>query len=444
MSSRNSSAASFPRDRLRRNALAIWNAALAAADARHAVTRILRTNPIPAQKYDRIFMVAVGKAAASMAAAVQQNLGHRLTDGIVVTKHGHATEHLPGLTTFEAGHPVPDAQGVAAAASVESLLRELNAQDLLIAAISGGASALLPAPVAPLTLLHKQRTTDLLLRAGADIFELNTVRKHLSRFKGGQLAALAWPATVTSLLLSDVIGDDYSVIGSGLTAPDPSTFNEALHVFAKYKLSAKIPAPVLRHLQSGATGALPETPKPRSPLFKNVTNTIVASNRMALDAAARHAHTLGYNPLILSSSFQGETREVARACAAILREIVASGNPVRRPTCLLAGGETTVSVKGSGKGGRNQEWALASALAIEGLPRCLVLSGGSDGTDGPTDAAGAIATGDTLSRARALQLDPSGHLDNNNAYPFFDALEDLVRTGPTGTNVMDIAIYLAR
>jgi hydroxypyruvate reductase len=322
-------------------------------------------------------------------------------------------------------------------------LKELNARDLLIVLISGGASALLPAPVEPITLSDKQQTTDLLLRAGADITELNTVRKHLSALKGGNLAALAYPATTISLVLSDVIGDRLDVIGSGPTVPDSSTFSDAFAVIQKYKLTRRIPKAVRRRLEAGAAGKAPETPKPGDPLFRNVHNVVIGSNRLSLEAAAGQAKALGYRTLILSSTMQGEAREVARVHAQILREVHLSGHPLRRPACILSGGETTVTVTGSGKGGRNQEFALAAAIDIAGLNDALVLSAGTDGTDGPTDAAGAIATGDTVKRAAALGLDARKHLCTNDAYPFFDALCDLIRTGPTGTNVMDIHLLLA-
>lgn len=415
--------------KLRRDALAIFKAALSAADAGNAVRNHLRKASLILESFDRIYLLAVGKAAPPMAKAVVELLGRSLTGGVVVTKHGHGTELLKGFECFESGHPIPDEQGVAASQSIEKLLRELNARDLLICAISGGASALLPAPALGLSLKDKQKTTDLLLRAGANINELNTVRKHLSRLKGGRLAALAYPATVVGLLLSDVIGDDPAVIGSGLTVPDPSTIEDANAVMHKYGLG----------LLKSAT----ETPKPGDPVFKNVRNIVVGSNRLALSAAAAEAKKLGYRPLILSSTMQGETREVARVHAQILREVRSSGNPLKPPACLLSGGETTVSVRGEGKGGRNQEFALAAALEITSMSDVLVLSAGTDGTDGPTDAAGAITTGATLRHAERVGLSARDHLNRNDSYPFFERLGDLIKTGPTGTNVMDVHLLLA-
>lgn len=425
----------------------IFAAALHAADAGYAVRSHLSivrhqlqvgSLRLPLRNYDRVFLFAVGKASVAMADVAEQVLGARLTDGIVLTKYGHITAKLKRLRVLEASHPVPDEGGLAASAQVTQLLRELNARDLLILLVSGGASALLPAPAAPISLREKGKMTDLLLRVGATIEELNVVRKHISTLKGGQLAALAFPATVVSLLLSDVIGDALDVIGSGPTVPDPSTFADAIQILKHYRLDSRVPQRILTRLEQGAAGALPETPKPGDPLFRNIHNQIIGSNRLALKAAASQAKKLGYIPLILSSTMQGETREVARVHAEILREAKTSG----LSTCLLSGGETTVTVKGQGKGGRNQEFALAAALAIDGLSNVLVLSAGTDGTDGPTDAAGAMALGNTVRRAKAAGLDAYQHLQNNNAYPFFSALGDLIKTGPTGTNVMDIHLLL--
>lgn len=438
--------------KLRRDAIKIFRAALAAADAGSAVRNHLsvvrghvRVNSVllPLEHFDRIFLISAGKAAVEMAVAVEAIAGLQLTGGVVVTKQAPAKRRLRKMRVMEAEHPIPGHAGMRAAMAVRELLSELNARDLLLVAISGGASALLPAPAEPITLEAKQQTTELLLRAGANIGELNAVRKHLSRLKGGRLAALAFPATVVSLLLSDVIGDAVDVIGSGLTAPDHSTFNDAIAVLKKFGLVYQVPRVVREHLEQGARGQIGETPKAGDPIFGNVHNVIVGSNRLALQAAAEEAKKLGFRPLILSSTMQGEAREVARAHAEILREVVVSGNPIAAPACILSGGETTVTVAGQGRGGRNQEFALAAALGIDGLKNVLVLSVGTDGTDGPTDAAGAIATGDTMERARRLRLDPGKHLADNNSYPFFDALGDLIRTGPTGTNVMDIHMLLA-
>ena len=437
--------------KLRRDALAIAQAALTAADAGTAISRhlairrgLLRAGrcQLPLADFDRVFVLAVGKAAVSMAAMLESLLGDRLTGGLAVTKHGHAPAALKLIQVKESGHPIPDEAGLAAAARAGLLLRDLNARDLLLVAVSGGASALLPAPAAPLTLLEKQQTTGLLLQCGADIAELNQVRKHLSSLKGGRVAALAYPATVIGLLLSDVVGDSIDVIGSGLTAPDASTFADGLNVLSRYGLLNRVPLAVRKHLEAGREGTLPESPKPGDPIFRKVHNVVVGSNRLALEAALAEAKRLGYRSAILASTITGETREAAGVHAAILREMHNFGSPLRSPACLLSGGETTVTIRGAGKGGRNQEFALAGALGIAGLKDALILSLGTAGTDGPPDAAGAFATGTTLQRAARLNLDLAGHLARNDAYPFFDALGDLVRTGPTGTNVMDIHLLL--
>ena len=438
---------------LRRDASAIFRAGVAAVHAGEAVrshlflkSGVLKIGDkgFTLGEYDRIFLIGVGKAAAAMSAAVVYVLDGRLTHGILVTKHGHAEMEIAGVEIIEAGHPIPDEAGIQAAASIANLLRELNARDLLLVAVSGGASALLPSPKPPITLRAKQKTTDLLLRAGANIGEVNAVRKHLSLLKGGQLASLAYPATVVALLLSDVMGDTLEIIGSGLTAPDGSTFADALAVLRKYSIEKRVPSAVLRHLELGAEGLIPETPKKGDPLFANVHNVVVGSNRIALQAAANEAKRLGYRTLILSSTIQGETREAAGMHAQILREVICSGHPISRPACILSGGETTVTVRGHGKGGRNQEFALAAALEIAGLENALVFSGGTDGSDGPTDAAGAVATGETIERAEGKGLRAPGYLANNDSYAFFEALGDLVKTGPTGTNVMDLHLLLTR
>ena len=427
-------------------------AGLEAADAGNAVRRHLSrssnclqvgTMRMDLERFEQIVLLSIGKAAVAMAAAAEQVLGESLDTGLVVTKHGHVTHSLGNCAVIQAGHPIPDEAGERASRLIEALTRQLTASDLLLVLISGGASALMPASASGVTLAAKQQTTNLLLRAGATIYELNAVRKHLSALKGGRLAALAFPATVIGLLLSDVVGDPVDVIGSGPTAPDSSTYADALAVLTKFGLLECVPPMVRAHLENGALGLLSETPKPDDAIFAKVKNVVVGSNRLALEAAAKKAIQLGYNALVLSSTIEGETREIASMHAQILREIVTSGNPVPAPACILSGGETTVTIRGEGKGGRNQEFALAAALGSAGLENVSVLSVGTDGTDGPTDAAGALATGATLERASKLGLDAAAHLACNDSYPFFDALGDLIRTGSTGTNVMDLHILMA-
>jgi hydroxypyruvate reductase len=437
---------------LREDATAIFRAALAAANANHAVRRHLERSEGQIRAgyahyrltdIQRIVLIAAGKAAPPMAEAVEEIAGDRFTRGLVVTKHGHSASYTGRCDVIESGHPVPDAEGIRAGQAVIALLDELTAKDLLIVAVSGGASALLCAPLNGITLAAKQQTTDLLLRAGADIHELNCVRKHLSQLKGGHLAARAYPARVLSLLLSDVVGDALDVIGSGLTAPDPSTFSQAIQILEKRAAWPQIATEIREHLEKGARGEIAETPKPGDGVFENVSNVVVGSSRQALEAAAEEANRRGYRPLILSSRIQGEAREAARLHADILWEAITSGHPVHPPACILSGGETIVTVRGSGTGGRNQEFALAAAMALQGADNVLSLSAGTDGTDGPTDAAGAMASGDTVARAQALGLDAADFLARNDSYAFFDELGDLVKTGPTGTNVMDVNIMLA-
>ena len=441
---------------LRADAQAIFWAGIEAVGAQKAVARhlsmdvdnnVLRIGAdigVPLSQFKRVFIIGAGKAAAPMAAAVEEVISPAfLPEGVVNVKYRH-TSPLPRFVSLnECGHPLPDNAGVTGARKIESILSQLTERDLLFVLVSGGASALLPSPADGISLGEKQDTTELLLRAGADIYEINAVRKHLSTLKGGQLAMRAGRATVLALLLSDVIGDRLDVIGSGLTAPDPSTFSDALKVLEKYDLVRRVPVSVMKRLTQGARGEIPETPKTSSSISAVVHNVVVGSNRLAIQSAAQAARALGYQTIILSSTMQGETREVARVHAEILREVVSSGNPVQPPACLLSGGETTVTVRGAGKGGRNQEFALAAAIAAAELPNAVILAAGTDGTDGPTDAAGAMIDGTTLARATAMGLSPIDHLNRNDSYAILDALGELFKTGSTGTNVMDLNIMLA-
>lgn len=410
---------------LRSHALEIFHSGLEAADPRAAVIRHLK---VYAKAFDRVWVVGAGKATARMAEGIEEVFGDRIAGGLVNVKDGH-TANLKRIDQNECGHPVPDDRGVAGARRIQEIANGAGKQDLILCAISGGASALLPLPARPVTLEEKQSVTRLLLACGANIHEMNCVRKHLSDIKGGRLAGTASPAPVLSVILSDVIGDDLSVIGSGPTAPDPSTFREAIEILDRYKLRGRAPGAVCNRLERGAAGEIAETPKQLS----NTRNIIVGSNRQAMDAAARKAKKLGYRVLVLSSQIEGETREVARMHAAILKE---------HTGCILSGGETTVTLRGDGLGGRNQEFVLAAAIDIEGMENAVVLSAGTDGTDGPTDAAGAIADGGTIGRARAQGRNARESLMVNDSYPFFDSIRDLIKTGPTGTNVMDLRIML--
>jgi hydroxypyruvate reductase len=421
---------------LRRQAVTIFKTALAAANPAGAVMRHLKRRDF--SRFRNIYVVGAGKAGASMAQAAERVLGRRITGGLINVKYGYVAR-LRRVELNECGHPVPDERGVAGAGRIARIAAAAGRDDLVLCLISGGASALLPFPAAPVTLEEKQAVTRRLLDCGADIHEINTVRKHISAIKGGQLARLAAPAAVEALLLSDVIGDDLDVIGSGPTAPDASTFASAAAILERFGIFERVPAAVRQRLESGMRGEIPETPKLADPVFRRVRNTVVGSNRLALDAAARRARALGFRTLILASGIQGETRDVARMHAAIAREIAETGRPVKPPACIITGGETTVTIKGDGLGGRNQEFVLAAAIDIAGLAGTVVLSAGTDGTDGPTDAAGAVADGDTLRRGP----DARAYLDRNDSYHYFEALGDLLITGPTNTNVMDVRIVLA-
>jgi hydroxypyruvate reductase len=420
---------------LRRHARAIFRASLAAADPAGAVARYLARRAF--SRYRRIVVIGAGKAGAPMAQAVERALGRRITAGLLNVKYGH-TARLRRIELHECGHPVPDAAGSSGAARIAALAESAGEGDLVLCLISGGASALLPLPAEGITLEEKQATTRALLACGANIHEMNAMRKHISRIKGGQLARLAAPATVEALLLSDVIGDNLDVIGSGPAAPDASTFADVAAILDKYGIRDRIPASVRARVDQGLRAEIPETPKPGDPLFARVRNTVIGSNRLALDAAARAARSLGYRTLILSSEIQGETRDVARMHAAIAREIARTGRPAKPPACIITGGETTVTLRGQGLGGRNQEFVLAAAIDIAGLDRTVVFSAGTDGTDGPTDAAGAIADGETLAR----NPEAARFLENNDSYHYFEPLGDLVMTGPTNTNVMDVRVIL--
>ena len=439
-----------PIEPMRQQAKEIFRAALKAVDPIEAVLRYVKRvdgalqvagRRFEFKDYDRILVVGAGKAGAPMARALEDLLSDRISDGVIVVKEGHGLP-LKHVRTHEAGHPVPDQRGIRGAEDILSLVREAGERDLILCVISGGGSALLVAPAEGVTLADKQEVTRLLLACGADIHEINTVRKHLSRVKGGELARFAHPATVVTLILSDVIGDDLNVIGSGPTVPDPSTFADAQGVFKKYDIWQDVPISVKDRFLKGLRGDIQDTPKLDDNVFQRCYSELVGTNLQALIAASKEAERQGYQPLILSSTVEGEAREVVKVLIAIAKEVRSSENPLSPPACILWGGETTVTLQGDGKGGRNQEFALAAALLIDGQENVVVLSAGTDGTDGPTDAAGAIADGTTVTRAKAKGLDPLDYLRRNDSYHFLQALGDLVITGPTRTNVMDVYMVL--
>jgi glycerate 2-kinase len=437
-------------EKTKRTLEAIFMAGLKAVDPEEAIRRHVQLtadhlkvgeHEYPLASFDRIIVTGFGKGTAPMAKAIEEILGDQLTEGWITVKYGHGLP-LKKVRVMEAGHPIPDQAGLQATRIILDRLKECTEKDLVLCAFSGRGSALSPAPRAPLELGEKQETTQLLLNCGATILELNTMRKHLSLCKGGQLARIAFPATLVSLFLSDVVGDPLDVIASGPTVPDPSTFSDCIRIVERYGLRGKLPSAVLKLLEDGAQGLIAETPKAGDAVFKNGLNLIVGSNRSALLAAAGKAETLGYNTLILSSFVQGEAREIARAFAAIGKKIAASGHPIPPPACILAGGETTVTIRGNGKGGRNQELALAAALAMDGWPLMALLSAGTDGSDGPTDAAGAFVDGNTCQDALRKGIDPEKFLMGNDSYHLFNQLDDLFITGPTRTNVMDVICLL--
>lgn len=404
--------------------------------------------------FDRIFILGGGKAAAPMAAALEEIIGDRISEGLVIVKYGHTLSEdsplrLRRTAVREAAHPVPDAAGEAAALELLRLAQSATERDLVLCVISGGASALMPASAAPVTLAEKQQATRLLLECGATINEINALRKHLSGIKGGRLARALAPATVHSLIISDVIGDPLDIIASGPTVPDSSTWQCCLDVIKTRCIADRMPSSVMNCLTLGARGERDSTVKPGDPCFARTRNLLVATGRQAVDGAAEAARALGYTPVILTTRLNGEAREAARFLSAVALEAADPAScPPRRhsgPVCFLAGGETTVTIAGSGKGGRNQEMALAANLALHGQPgsdRIGFLSAGTDGTDGPTDAAGAFALPEVFAKADSLGLDPLAFLRNNDSYGFFERTGHLLKTGPTLTNVMDVQIIL--
>jgi hydroxypyruvate reductase len=410
----------------------MFDAAIAAA----APDNVVRAN-LPSPPRGRTVVVGAGKAAASMARAVEAHWPvDRPLTGLVVTRYGHGVGPLPRIEVVEASHPVPDAAGREAARRILDLVRGLGPDDLVLCLISGGGSALLSLPAPGVELADKQAINRALLMSGAAIGDMNCVRKHLSAIKAGRLAAAAAPAEVVSLIISDVPGDDPSIIASGPTVPDPSTLAEARDVLTRYGI--EIPPAVRAWLQNPEA----ETPKPGDAAFARVTNRIVATPQASLEAAARVAREAGFAPLILGDALEGEAREVGRLMSGIARQVVAHGQPIPAPCALISGGETTVTLHGKGRGGRNVEFLLSLTVGLDGLPGVHTIAGDTDGVDGAEEIAGAIATPDTLSRARALGIDAKDRLADNDGHGFFEALGDQVITGPTLTNVNDFRAIL--
>jgi glycerate 2-kinase len=429
----------------------IFTAAVAAVDGQAAVKRALRiegdrlvipdadvTQPLG---QGRIIVVAIGKAAAAMAVAAEEVLGDHIAAGLAITKHGRAGQ-APGehhrIPVREAGHPTPDDAGLQAAAEMRALLSDLDERDLVLCLLSGGGSALLTAPAAPMTLDDLQAVTNALLEAGATINELNAVRKHLETLKGGGLAQVAAPARVVTLAISDVLGDPLDVIASGPTVGDESTFADARGVIEHYGLADKVPVNVKDRLQAGQCGEVPETPRPDDPLFGHVTTVVIANLPRAAAAAARRAEELGWQSAVGDLAIEGEARDVGARLAEQAGQQAGGGQ-----RCWIGGGETTVTVRGDGLGGRSTEVALAAAIALAGRPHVAVASLATDGDDGPTHSAGAVATGETVVHARALGLDPVDYLERNDSATFFKRAGGLLVTGPTRTNVADLYCVLS-
>ncbi|MCP9440221.1 MAG: glycerate kinase [Nitrospira sp.] len=391
-------------------------------------------------RYERLVVVGAGKASARMAQSLESILGSRIEGGLVVVKTGHRAP-LRRITVVEAAHPIPDRAGLRAAERIKALVGDLTSHDLLIVLLSGGASSLLPAPVPGLTLADKRRTTDLLLRSGASINEVNAVRKHLSQLKGGGLAR-STKATIVTLVLSDVIGDDFGTIGSGPTAPDPTTFADAIDVLKRYKIWRAAPPAVRRHLLQGLKGTVPETLKPGASRLRRVRHLIIGNNRTMIEAVARAAKRAGIHVRLLSTPVTGEARREAERFVRTGKRLLSGSGGFRRPICLIAGGEPTVTVTGQGKGGRAQEFATAAAFHLQTIPKAWLAAVGSDGTDGPTDAAGAVVTEGTVARARSLGVDLLSALNRHDTYHALHTLGCHIRTGPTGTNVNDLYLLL--
>jgi glycerate 2-kinase len=433
----------------------ILAAALQAVDPASAVARCLSRHnhhlqagehSYDLEQFKKIWLVGAGKAGLPMAMACAHALEKYLYQGLVIVKEGYASGALSmpaSLRILEAGHPLPDERGVNATRRMRRMLEEAGPDDLVICLISGGGSALMTDPAGDLTLADLQELTRLLLACGATIDEINSLRKHLDAVKGGGLARLAAPARVLTLILSDVVGDPLDVIASGPTVPDPTTFADAWRVLERYELLPQTPPRVLSWLQAGKSGLIPETPKPDDELFARLTNLVIGSNRLAAEAAILQSQAEGFHPFLLTTFLQGEARQAGGLLAAIARQIATSDQPVPRPACVVVGGETTVTLHGDGLGGRNQELALGAVRLIAGLPNVALVTLATDGGDGPTDAAGAVATGETLYQALQLGLDPDDYLRRNDAYHFFEKLGALLKPGPTQTNVNDLTFIFA-
>jgi len=397
---------------------------------------------IDLKKFKNIYVIGGGKASGSMAEALEQVLGNSITKGLVNVPRSSKNK-TDIIKLHEASHPIPDEAGVEGTRRMLKIAEQAKEDDLIICLISGGGSSLMPLPRGKISIADKKEITNALLKCGATINEINTVRKHISDFKGGWLAKKAYPSSILNLILSDVVGDPLDFIASGPTVPDSTTFSDAIKVLKKYRLWSKAPASIRKVLSDGEKGLIPETPKANDEAFKRVYNVVVGNNRLASLTAQKYLKSEGLNTLLLTSTLEGEARHVGIMLASIVHEVSVSGNPVPKPAGIIAGGETTVTVTGKGLGGRNQEIALATVRNLKGMNGVAVASLSTDGVDGPTDAAGAIADGKTLVRAAKMGLTPEEYLAENDSYHFFSKLGDLIFTGPTGTNVNDVSVIVA-
>jgi len=443
--------AETPEDRRAREiALEVIAAAIVEVDPAKCIERSLRIRDgklfvegyeIDLTKFRNIYVVGGGKASGRMAEALEKILGDKITYGFVNILKGTKNQFKTSkIELNEAAHPIPDENGRRGAEKIVEIVKKATEKDLIICLISGGASALMPLPSEKIALNDKIRMTELLLKCGATIDEVNIVRKHISDIKGGKLARYAYPATIVSLILSDVVGDPIDTIASGPTAPDRSTFKDAISVLKKYSLWKKTPESIRRHLLRGLEGEIEENPKPGDALFSRVFNFVIGNNMTAVKAAKDKAENMELKSVILSTMIEGEARHVGIILASIAKEVRRTGNPIKAPAVILGGGETTVTVKGSGIGGRNQEVALSAALKIKDMKGVVIASVGTDGLDGPTDAAGAIVDGTTAIKALGRGIDPIEFLENNDSYRFFKKVGGHIITGPTGTNVNDIFV----
>ena len=436
------------KDRIKADLLEILEEGLKVANPRYAVKKALKINGGELYVKGRVFklrgelfVIGFGKASFEMAKEIEEILGDRISGGAIITPF-KPKEKLSKVLVLIGDHPIPTERNVTNARRILELVKDLREEDLVLVLISGGGSALFSLPPEGISIRDKARITELLMKSGADINELNAVRKHISLVKGGQLSKAIWPATTVSLIISDVVGDKLDTIASGPTAPDETTFKDAYDVLRRKNLLDVAPRSVVRYIEKGIRGEVRETPKLNDPIFSKTHNFIIASNVMSLKAMKELAVRKGYNSMIISSHVQGEAREVGKFISSIMWSIHRDSIPVSRPACIIMGGETTVTVKGSGVGGRNQELALSVGIEIEGMERASFASIGSDGVDGVSSAAGALVDGRTMKRARELNLDSWEFLDNNDSFTFFSKMKNAILTGPTGTNVNDFMVAL--